>query len=157
MAPVLQHFRPGALDHHSVQLVLLLWSLALLVRERPRDTAFAGTMCALSLAIGQELAPVIAVCAAMVALRWIVRGDESRTATTAFALTFRSDVRSCCSSRPYRRRATPSQPAMRSRSCRCWSPLIGGFGLALLTSGSALQRRRKRLAGAAALGAVLIA
>ena len=33
-APLLQHFRPGAIDHHSVQLVLMLWSVALLIRER---------------------------------------------------------------------------------------------------------------------------
>jgi hypothetical protein len=24
-APVLQHFRPGAIDHHNAQLVLLVW------------------------------------------------------------------------------------------------------------------------------------
>src|SRR6266545_4840961 len=29
MAPVLQHFRPGAIDHHNAQLALLVWSLAL--------------------------------------------------------------------------------------------------------------------------------
>ena len=87
MAPVLQHFRPGAIDHHNVQLVLMLWSLALLVRERPRDAALAGTMCALSLAIGQEMAPVIAGLRGLVALRWIMRGDESRTAA-AFGMSF---------------------------------------------------------------------
>ena len=34
MAPVLQHFRPGAIDHHNLQLVLLVWSLALAARAQ---------------------------------------------------------------------------------------------------------------------------
>src|ERR1700704_6098916 len=46
MAPVLQHFRPGAIDHHNAQLVLLVWSLALTARAaaRPRDSAIAGAL-----------------------------------------------------------------------------------------------------------------
>ena len=156
MAPVLQHFRPGALDHHSVQLVLLLWSLALLVRERPRDTAFAGTMCALSLAIGQELAPVIAVCAAMVALRWIVRGDESRTATTAFALSFAvTTLVLFIATVPPARYTVATCDAL--SIVQMLVAAIGGFGLALLTVSLRPATTAKRLAGAAALGAVLTA
>src|SRR5262245_41827077 len=71
MAPVLQHFRPGAIDHHNAQLVLLIWSVGLLISERRRDTAVAGVLCALSLAIGQEMAPAIAGIAGIVAMRWI--------------------------------------------------------------------------------------
>jgi hypothetical protein len=56
MAPVLQHFRPGAIHHHNVQIVLMIWSLALFVRmpTRARDGAIAGILRALSVAIGQE-------------------------------------------------------------------------------------------------------
>ena len=48
MGPVLQHFRPGAIDHHNAQLALLVWSLALIARAepRPRDAAIAGMLCA---------------------------------------------------------------------------------------------------------------
>ena len=66
-APVLQHFRPGAIDHHNVQLVLTdlvaraCWSRA----AAPRDAALAGALSALSLAIGQEMAPAIAALAAL--------------------------------------------------------------------------------------------
>ena len=78
MAPVLQHFRPGAIDHHNVQLVLLVWSLALACRAplRARDAAGAGMLSALSLAIGVEMAPAIAALAGVIALRWIVRGER---------------------------------------------------------------------------------
>jgi len=41
-APVLQHFRPGAIDHHNVQLVLLIWSL---VACLPRACAAARCRC----------------------------------------------------------------------------------------------------------------
>ena len=44
MAPVLQHFRAGAIHHHNVQIVLVIWLLALFARTpvRPRDAAAAG-------------------------------------------------------------------------------------------------------------------
>src|SRR4051812_2074663 len=69
MAPVLQHFRPGAIHHHSVQIVLMIWALALFVRvpTRPRDGAIAGLLGALSVAIGQEMVPAVAVLAVVVA------------------------------------------------------------------------------------------
>ena len=66
----------------------MLWTLALLVRERPREAALAGALCALSLAIGQEMAPAIVAVAALVALRWIMRGEASREFTAAFGMAF---------------------------------------------------------------------
>src|SRR5262249_4074017 len=88
MAPVLQHFRPGAIDHHNAQLALLVWSLVFALRPQPRDAALAGTACALSIAIGVDVAPAIAVLAAAMALRWALLGDAVRPATAAFALAF---------------------------------------------------------------------
>src|SRR5262249_30856660 len=88
-APVLQHFRPGAIDHHNAQLVLLIWSLALICRApspRPRDAPRAGALPAISLAIGLELAPALAALAAAIGLRWIVEGQTAKTTTVAFAL-----------------------------------------------------------------------
>jgi hypothetical protein len=156
MAPVLQHFRPGALDHHNLQLVLMLWTVALLIRERPRDAAIAGAVCALSLAIGQELAPVIATCAGMVTLRWIVRGDESRPATIAFAWTF-----AAMTALLFVATVAPARYAV--ATCDALSLVqmlgagIGGFGLALLAALVRSATTAWRLAGAAALGAVLAA
>src|SRR4051812_43701366 len=89
-APVLQHFRPGALDHHNAQLALLIWSVALIARVevRPRDAALAAVLCAVSLAIGEEMAHAIATIAALMALRWIIGGEATAGATRAFALAF---------------------------------------------------------------------
>ena len=90
MAPVLQHFRPGAIDHHNVQLALLVWSLAFATRQpaRARDAGTAGAMAALSLAIGQELAPPMAALAAIVTVRWIAGGAPVRAAAAAFGIAF---------------------------------------------------------------------
>src|SRR5207245_2559187 len=62
----LVHFRPGAIDHHNAQIVLLIWALALLARQRPSPsaTAAAAFLSALSLAIGLETLPAIIVISA---------------------------------------------------------------------------------------------
>ena len=36
-APLLQHLRPGAIDDHNVELVLLMWSLVHACRVRMRS------------------------------------------------------------------------------------------------------------------------
>src|SRR5258708_19792459 len=56
-APLLQHFRPGAIDHHNVQLTLLIWSLALAIPARARDGVLAGVCCALSVPAGPQMYP----------------------------------------------------------------------------------------------------
>ena len=88
MVPVLQNFRTGAIHHHNVQLVLLVWALAFFTRmpSRPRDAAAAGLLGALSVAVGQEMVPAVAALAAVVGLRWIVEGDRCKRATVAYAL-----------------------------------------------------------------------
>jgi hypothetical protein len=60
-APALIHFRPGAIDHHSAQIGLLL-ALILLASQIERSTvkaAMAGAVASLSLAIGIEMLPAI--------------------------------------------------------------------------------------------------
>jgi hypothetical protein len=61
-APALIHFRPGAIDHHNAQMVLLL-ALVLLtsqIEQSARKAALGGLMASLSLAIGIEMLPAIA-------------------------------------------------------------------------------------------------
>ena len=60
-APALIHFRPGAIDHHNVQIALLL-VLILVVSEIEQSAvkaAMAGAAASLSLAIGIEMLPAI--------------------------------------------------------------------------------------------------
>jgi hypothetical protein len=88
MAPVLQNFRTGAIHHHNVQLVLLIWALAFFARmpARPRDSAAAGFLGALSIAIGQEMAPAVAILAAVAGVRWIIVGETCKRTTVAYAV-----------------------------------------------------------------------
>jgi hypothetical protein len=90
MAPVLQNFRTGAIHHHNIQIVLLIWALAFFVHPIPRNAAMAGLLGALSVAIGQEMAPAVATLAAIAGLRWIVLGDVCRQSTIAYAVVLAS-------------------------------------------------------------------
>jgi hypothetical protein len=61
-APALIHFRPGAIDHHNAQIVLLL-ALVLLtsqIEHSALKAALDGLVASLSLAIGIEMLPAIA-------------------------------------------------------------------------------------------------
>jgi hypothetical protein len=60
--PALAHFRPGAIDHHSAQIDLLL-ALVLMttqIEQSAVKAALGGVMASLSLAIGIEMLPAIA-------------------------------------------------------------------------------------------------
>ncbi|QKC93949.1 GtrA family protein [Mesorhizobium sp. NZP2298] len=81
-------FSPGALDHHNVQLMLTLASLALLL-EAPtrRSAAFVAGICAtLTLAIGMESAPYAGALGAVVALLFLAAGDAERLIARDFGL-----------------------------------------------------------------------
>lgn len=81
-------FSPGALDHHNVQLMLTLASLALLL-EAPtrRPAAFIAGICAtLTLAIGMESAPYAGTLGAAVALLFLVKDDGERLIARDFGL-----------------------------------------------------------------------
>ena len=69
--PALIHFRAGAIDHHNVQIVLLL-ALVLLTSHIEQSVAcagLAGVAASLSLAIGVEMLPAIAaICLAVFGL-----------------------------------------------------------------------------------------
>jgi hypothetical protein len=156
-APVLQHFRPGAIDHHNAQLVLLIWSLALICRApspRPRDAALAGALSAISLAIGLELAPALAALAAAIGLRWIVEGQTAKTTTIAFALTLAATTAALFAA------LVPPQ-SYGVGACDTIAIVhvvatgIGGCGLAVLASTPVMASRWTRLIGAGALAAVL--
>jgi hypothetical protein len=70
-APTLIHFRSGAIDHHNVQMVLLLCFLfqASGIERSCVNACLAGLSATLSLAIGLEMLPAIAaVCVATLGL-----------------------------------------------------------------------------------------
>lgn len=72
-------FLPGRIDHHGLQLVLLLvvaWMLA----GKPSMMAglTAGVATALSLVVGMETVPLLGVAAAIAVVDWVIGGRASR-------------------------------------------------------------------------------
>lgn len=85
-APALVHFRPGAIDHHNTQIVLLL-ALLLLTLQIERSAAravLAGLMASLSLAIGVEMLPAIAAIGVAVCGLLVWRGAAVARQAMAF-------------------------------------------------------------------------
>jgi hypothetical protein len=75
--PALIHFRAGAIDHHNVQIVLLLCFLFVTVgiEQSLVDAGLAGFSATLSLAVGLEMLPAIATACVAVLGLLIWRGN----------------------------------------------------------------------------------
>ncbi len=84
----LDQFRPLRIDHHGWQLALLMVTIAGLADpKRVRGGVTVGIASALSLVIGLELLPYIAVAGAAIGLRWIGH-VEARPRMTGYAISF---------------------------------------------------------------------
>jgi hypothetical protein len=83
-------FRPGAIDHHNVQLVLAAFVAAMLLDPLARASNFAAAAAAggVALAIGAETTPLVAMAAMSVALLWAIKGNSYRPAAIGFGLAF---------------------------------------------------------------------
>ncbi|MBO6717062.1 MAG: GtrA family protein [Rhizobiaceae bacterium] len=83
-------FRPGSLDHHNLQIVLVLAVIALLADPARRIGyyAIAGIATALMLAIGLESLPYVAVAGAAVAVGFLFAGLPLSRQAAAFGLAF---------------------------------------------------------------------
>ncbi len=88
--PVLVHFHPGALDHHDLQIVLLMaTATAAAWRGDSRIfPALGGLAAAVSIAIGLEMMPALSAILAAVGLRWAIEGEDAAPLTSAFGLAF---------------------------------------------------------------------
>ena len=80
-AAVLVEFAPGRVDHHNVQIVLVLGLLYATVRawENPKWAALAGIAAATSLAIGTEALPQIITAVAAFGLFYVLAPEKSKT------------------------------------------------------------------------------
>lgn len=73
-------FAPGRLDHHSVQILLMLGLVSATIAslERPRFALLAGVLAATALAIGTESVPTVAAGIMAFGLVWVFRPDSHR-------------------------------------------------------------------------------
>ena len=86
--PVIVEFAPGRVDHHNVQILLVLTLLLLTLAGRTSAWAAAGAGLAgaTSVAIGLETLPFVGTAALALALQWALGGDDGRR-LQQFALT----------------------------------------------------------------------
>ena len=91
-AVLFRHFRflPGAIDHHNIQLgLVLLAAAALLARDRPAaPMALSGACLALAAAVGVEVYLFVAAIAAFVAVDWAISGAPARQGAVVFGASF---------------------------------------------------------------------
>ncbi|WP_377297653.1 hypothetical protein [Rhizobium sp. SGZ-381] len=81
-------FHPGAIDHHNIQMVVMMFLAASLVERREGPShAIAGCLAALAMAIGAETLPLVAVACACVAVQWAVHGTAFSRKAGQFGLS----------------------------------------------------------------------
>ena len=158
-APFLIHYRPGALDHHGIQLLLVLATLyGVTDRGDARVIpALGGFAAAVSLAIGFEMIPVLACILAAVGLRWVIEGKETAPLTSSFGVAFGAGTAILLM-------LTVSPSAWATVRCDYISPpivvaagLSGGMLALLATTGARLVSPYARFAAASIAGVAAIA
>ena len=82
-------FAPGAIDHHGVQVVLLLAVVLGLLRRNAHAAApiAAGAATAASLAVGVETLPILGALGATAALLWVVDPRAERRSAAGYGLS----------------------------------------------------------------------
>lgn len=150
-------FRPGALDHHNIQLMLVMASVAFLLAS-PRQkaaAALAGVAAALTLAIGMETAPYVAVIGLCITGLFILGQDEERSVARDYGLAFAGT-----SALVFFATVAPSEWS--AAHCDAFSSVqfvlatLAGVGLAAIASTPFTNHSRaRRLAASLALGAVV--
>jgi hypothetical protein len=79
-------FEPGRIDHHALQTVVIELAVLAMVRRASLASGLeAGLALAISLVIGLETAPHVAVLIAVMGLIWAWRGAEERVRLAGFA------------------------------------------------------------------------
>jgi hypothetical protein len=83
-------FAPGAIDHHNIQLVLMLAMVLFLLQAGPenRSAWLAGMSAVLMLTIGMETVPYVAAGGLFVAAWFLFSGREASRVAAGFGIAF---------------------------------------------------------------------
>jgi hypothetical protein len=155
----LGYFLPGEIDHHNAQLALTVLSLALLLdfNESARFAVACAALTVLSLGIGLETLPYVAMTCATVAAFWIGQGGEISRSVRAFGFTFAAVALGLTF-------GVVADHERYSMACDTFSGIyeilavVGGTGVAAITFVPALcTSRTRRALAVAALAIVLLA
>jgi hypothetical protein len=155
--PALQQFKPGRIDHHNVQIAVVLLTLAATVwSDRLRWCAIAaGALTGFGLAIGFEGMPILLLCGAAIALRFVVEYDSDQ-ALRAYGIAIAASIAVA-----FAVGVAPAhwtQPVCDALAINsAGAVLVGGAGLALISfCFDASLRSRCALLAAVGLAAALV-
>ena len=147
-------FAPGRIDHHNIQVILVtLAAIGFGLATQGRSGAlFSGVAAALSLAVGLETMPVVALVGCGFALLWIVRGADA-------ARPFLSFSASLAIAAPLFFAVQTAPSLWAATACDAlsapWLLIVSGEGLAgaaLVAATPRLNSWRSRFAAALVLG-----
>jgi len=150
-------FNPGAVDHHNVQLVLALATMALMIEVQASlaRAIGAGACAALMIGVGMETAPYVAVAGLIMALWFLVDSRAARPAG-AFGIGFGGVAAAIFLA------TVPSTGWLVAR-CDAFSiaqfavAALAGIGLTIVCAVTAKGSRLQRGAGLVLLGIALAA
>ncbi len=74
--PATTVFLPGRIDHHNLQLVLLLAATLAMLRGGARSLALTGLCMGASLIVGLEMLPILVALGGVIVWRWIAAGER---------------------------------------------------------------------------------
>ena len=135
----LAYFLPGRVDHHGLQLILLVTAIWGLVSSSQKMAGLSGAAIAIGIAIGLETLPMQLILIAWVALRWAWRGNDVATQTRWFATCLALGLALCfVATVPAEKWALPVNDAMGRGHV-----VLGILGGILLTAGSHLSKETK--------------
>jgi hypothetical protein len=152
-------FAPGAIDHHNLQVVLMLAMVLFLLRagSRPGAASAAGVAAVLMLAVGMETVPYVAVGGLFVSGWFLFQGGDARGAAAGFGAAFAATSGVVFV-------ATVPVSEWGAAYCDSYSVVqfaigaVAGLGLAVIAASTALSRSfRRRAAALAMLGAAVAA
>lgn len=152
--PATGFFTPGRIDHHGLQLVLLLIAArCLLAVPSVRAGVAIGLAVAASLAIGLESAPLCAIILAVVALRWGVEGSARASMLAATGAGLAGGV--AVAAWLLTPRLWPAGLCDTFTPPIAWVALLAGGLLTIVALLPALRTPGRRIAGLAVAGGVL--
>ncbi|MBS0479190.1 MAG: hypothetical protein JSR79_07820 [Proteobacteria bacterium] len=80
-------FLPGRIDHHNLQIVLVLVAALMLVRPGSLLTGLiAGTAASLSIVVGMETAPLLGIIGLLIMIDWVMDGHRARDRMMGFGI-----------------------------------------------------------------------
>lgn len=158
MLIITTEFAPGSLDHHNVQIALLVTAVCLAVvgLSRPGFAAGAGAAVAATVAVGIETLPHVTALSAFLAALWAARGEAVRRTVLLFCIGLAATLAVLFA-------ATAPPEAYRGGFCDSLSIdqaapiLIGTLGLAASARLLSSQGVAIRSLALAAIGAVALA